>query len=322
MPYLHSVVFAACEILKRSPKAIALDYPKVAVEAQLSDKNGKKIVSGTEEEIYNKLGLDYVQPEMREARGEVELAVSHKLPKLIEIGDIKGDLQMHSRHTDGQNTIEEMAQKGIELGYEYIGITDHSKSEFQARGMDEKRFSKYFEEIDQANDDLGGKIKILKSGEVDILKDGSLDLNDKILDEMDYVLCSLHSSFQLGKEEQTKRVIKAFESGYVSIFGHPTARLINQRDPVHLDLDKVFESAKQNNVAMEIDSIIDRLDLSDENIIRARKFGLKFAIDTDAHQKSNMEFMRYGIGTARRGWLTKEDVINTHPLDKLLKFFK
>ena len=290
-------------------------------EYQLSDKNGKKIVSLTEQEIYNKLGLDYVEPEMREARGEVELAASHKLPKLIELGDIKGDLQMHTRHTDGQNTIEEMAQKGIELGYEYIGLTDHSKSEFQARGMDEKRFAKYFEEIDKANEKLGGKIKILKSGEVDILKDGSLDLENKTLDQMDYVLCSLHSSFQLGKEEQTRRVIKAFESGYVNIFGHPTARLINQRDPVQLDLDKVFESAKENGVIMEIDSIIDRLDLNDENTIRARKAGLRFAIDSDAHQKANMEFMRYGIGTARRGWLTKEDVVNTLPLSKLEKIF-
>ncbi|MDE1762522.1 MAG: DNA polymerase/3'-5' exonuclease PolX [Candidatus Micrarchaeota archaeon] len=291
-------------------------------EYQLSDKNGKKIVSKTEAEIYNKLGLDYIEPEMREARGEIELAAAHKLPKLIEVGDIKGDLQMHTRHTDGQDTIEEMAEKGIQIGYDYIGITDHSKSEFQARGMDDKRFIKYFEEIDKANEKLGGRIKVLKSGEVDILKDGSLDLAGKTLEQMDYVLCSLHSSFQLGKEEQTKRVIKAFEDGHVNIFGHPTARLINQRDPVQLDLDRVFESAKENNIVMEIDAITDRLDLNDENILRARKFGLKFVIDTDAHQKANMEFIRYGVGTARRGWLTKGDVLNTLPLTQMLKELK
>lgn len=291
-------------------------------EYQLSDKNGKKIVSRTEQEIYEKLGLQYVPPEMREARGEVELAAANNLPKLIELKDIKGDLQVHSTNTDGQNSIEEMASKAVDLGYEYIGFTDHSKSEFQARGMDEKRFAKYFGEIDSVNKKLGDKIRVLKSGEVDILKDGSLDLDKKTLDEMDYVLCSIHSSFTLSKEEQTKRVIKAFESGYVTIFGHPTARLINKRDPVQLDLDKIFKSAKENDVIMEIDGIPDRLDLNDENILRAKKFDLKFAIDTDAHQVAHLEMMRYGIGTARRGWVTKEETINTLPLDKLLKLFK
>lgn len=290
-------------------------------EYQLSDRNGKKIVSRTEEEIYNKLGLDYVPPEMREARGEVDLASSHKLPKLIELKDIRGDLQVHTTNTDGQNSIEEMAEKAISLGYEYIGLTDHSKSEFQAGGMDDKKFLKYFADIDKANEKLNGKIKVLKSGEVSILKDGGFDLENKTLDQMDYVLCSIHSSFTMSKEDQTKRVIKAFETGRVNIFGHPTARLINKRDPIQLDFDKVFESARENNVIVEIDSIIERLDLNDENILRAKKFRLKFAIDSDAHQKSNMEMMRYGIGMAKRGWVTKEEVVNAMPLEKLLKLF-
>ncbi|MDE1828519.1 MAG: PHP domain-containing protein, partial [Candidatus Micrarchaeota archaeon] len=286
------------------------------------DSKGKKIVSRTEQEIYNMLGLDYVEPEMREARGEVELAQTHKLPKLIELKDIRGDLQMHTTNTDGQNSMEEMAEKAMDLGYEYIGLTDHSKSDYQTNGMDDKRFASYFKKIDKANDKFDGGIKILKSGEVRILDDGKLDLSDRTLEQMDYVLCSIHSNFNLSKEDQTKRIISAFESGFVNIFGHPTARLINQREPVQLDLDAVFDSAKENNVIMEIDSLPDRLDLNDENAIRARKHGLKFAIDTDAHQKAHMELMRYGIGTARRAWLTKEDVINTLPIDKLFKTFK
>jgi len=291
-------------------------------EYQLSDSKGKKIVSRTEQEIYNMLGLDYVEPEMREARGEVELAQSHKLPKLIEQKDIRGDLQMHTTFSDGQNSIEEMGEKAISMGYEYIGLTDHSKSEYVAGGMDDKKFLSYFKKIDKANDKFNGGIKILKSGEVDILKDGSLDLADKTLEEMDYRLCSIHTSLTMSKEEMTKRVVKAFESGYVDIFAHPTDRLINKREPIPLDLDVVFDAAKRNKVIMEIDSFPDRLDLNDENVIRARKAGLKFAIDTDAHQAKQMDVIRYGIGTARRGWLTKEDVINTLPIDKLFKFFK
>ncbi|MDE1850608.1 MAG: DNA polymerase/3'-5' exonuclease PolX [Candidatus Micrarchaeota archaeon] len=291
-------------------------------EYQLSDSKGKKIVSRTEQEIYNMLGLDYVEPEMREARGEVELAQSHKLPKLIELRDIRGDLQMHTTFSDGQNSIEEMGEKAISLGYEYIGLTDHSKSEYVAKGMDNKKFLGYLKKIDKANDKFDGAIKILKSGEVDILKDGSLDLSDRTLEEMDYRLCSIHTNLTMGKEEMTKRVIKAFDSGYVDIFAHPTDRLINKREPIPLDLDVVFDAAKRNKVIMEIDSFPDRLDLNDENVIRARKAGLKFAIDTDAHQAKQMDVMRYGIGTARRGWLTKEDVINTLPIDRLFKMFR
>ncbi len=291
-------------------------------EYQLSDKNGKKIVSKTEQEIYSKLGLDYVEPEMREARGEVELAASHKLPKLIELKDIKGDLQMHTKFSDGQNSIEEMAAAAIERGYEYIGLTDHSKSEYVANGMDDKKFVDYFKQIGKANDKLDGKIRILKSGEVDILKDGSLDLTNKTMDMMDYKLCSIHTSLTMSKEEMTKRVVKAFESGYVDIFAHPTDRLINKREPIQLDLDTVFDAAKRNNVIMEIDSFPDRLDLNDENVIRARKSGLKFVIDTDAHQAHQLNVIRYGIGTAKRGWLTKDDVLNTLPAEKFLKLLK
>jgi DNA polymerase (family 10) len=215
-----------------------------------------------------------------------------------------------------------MAAKAMELGYEYLGLTDHSKSEHVTKGMDDKRFMKYFSDIDKINDKLDGKVRVLKSGEVDILKDGSLDLSKKTMEEMDYRTCAIHTNLNLNIEDMTKRVLKAFESGCVDVFEHPTERIINQRAPIPLDLDRVFESARDNGVAMEIDSHPDRLDLNDENILRARAYKLKFAIDTDAHRDHQMDLIRYGVGTARRGWLTKEDVINTMNLDSLLKFFK
>lgn len=291
-------------------------------EYQLSDKNGKNIASKSEEEVYNKIGMDYIEPEMREARGEIELAMQHKLPRLVALEDLKGDLQMHSKHTDGLNTIEEMAEKGRAMGYEYIGMTDHSKSEYVTGGMVDSEFIKYFADIDKVNGKLDGKIRVLKSGEVDILKDGSLDLANKTLEQMDYRMGAIHTNLRMNKEEMTKRVLKAFDSGYIDIFAHPTERIINQREPIPLDLDKVFESAENNHVIMEIDAQPDRLDLNDENVLRARKYGLKFAVDTDAHRDHQMELIRYGVWTARRGWLTKDDVINTMSFEKLLKFFK
>lgn len=292
-------------------------------EYGLLDKKDRNVAaSGGEEEVYGKLGLDYIEPEMREDRGEIALAQQHKLPKLVETKEIRGDLQMHTKNSDGENSIEEMAAKAIELGYEYIGITDHSKSEYVAGGMDDKKFAKYFADIDRANEKMRAKLRILKSGEVDILKDGSLDLNKKTLDSMDYRLCSIHTSLKLGKEEMTQRVVKAFESGYVDVFAHPTARLINKREPIQLDLDKVFESAEKNGVVMEVNAFPERLDLNDENILKARGYGLKFIIDTDAHRTYHMNYMRYGVGMARRGWLRKEDVINTYGIEKLLRTLK
>lgn len=290
-------------------------------EYRLADKKGNNLASKTEEEVYNKLGMDYIEPEMREARGEIELAMAHKLPKLVKLEDLRGDLQLHTKYTDGANTIEEMAQKGMVLKYEYIGLTDHSKSEYVTGGMVDKEFMKYFNDIDKINEKLDGKIRLLKSGEADILKDGSMDLEKKTLEAMDYRLGAIHTNLKQGKDEMTKRVVKAFESGLVDIFAHPTERIINQRAPIPLDLDKVFQAAKDNGVIMEIDSLPDRLDLNDENIIRARQYGLRFCVDTDAHRAAWMELTRYGIGTARRGWLTKADLINTKPLKELLKAF-
>lgn len=291
-------------------------------EYGLFDKKGKSVAGEDESKIYAKLGLDYMEPEMRENRGEIELAAEHKIPRLVQLGDIKGDLHLHTTFSDGGNTVEEMAREAIKLGYDYIGFSDHSKSEYVAGGMDNRKYAKYEKEIEKARESLGDKIKILKSSETDILKDGSLDWDRKTLEGMDYVIAAIHSNLNMGREEMTKRLIKAIESNMVDIVAHPTQRLISERQPIDLDLDKVFEAAHAHGVVMEIDSFPSRLDLNDENIMRARKHKLKFAIDTDSHRRSHFYLMRYGVATAKRGWLTKEDVINTRNYKELIKFFK
>jgi DNA polymerase (family X) len=292
-------------------------------EYGLFDKQNKNVAKGGgEAKIYEKLGLDCMEPEMREDRGEIDLARQHRLPKLVQLDDLAGDLHVHSDHSDGSDTLGEMAEAAIRLKRQYIGFTDHSKSEYVAGGMDDGKFGKYFAEIDRLNEKLGGRLRLLKSGEVDILKDGTLDLKDRTLDLMDYVLASVHMNINMTKEEMTKRVVKALGSGRIDILGHPTDRIINQREPIPLDLDKVFDAAEKAGTAMEINSFFSRLDLNDENIIKAKGYGLKFCINTDAHRTSHLELMRYGIGMAKRGWLTKEDVINTLELKDLLRLFK
>ncbi|MGC8676470.1 MAG: DNA polymerase/3'-5' exonuclease PolX [Candidatus Micrarchaeia archaeon] len=292
-------------------------------EYGLFDRNNRNVVAGKDEKaIYDVLGLEYVEPEMREDRGEVELSIKHELPKLVRLEDIKGDLHTHTNHTDGANTLEEMVKAAIALGRQYIGNSDHSKSEHVARGMDDAGFEKIFQEVDEINDKYKGKITVLKSGEVDILKDGSLDLKDKTLEKMDYVIGAVHTNTNMSKDDMTARIVKALRSGHVNVLAHPTDRLINEREPINVDLDKVFEVAAENNVIMEINAFPSRLDLNDENILKARRYGVKFEIGTDSHRTSHLEFMRYGIGTAKRGWLTKDDVINTYPLNKLLKILR
>ncbi|VVB77429.1 phosphatase YcdX [uncultured archaeon] len=292
-------------------------------EYGLFDKKNRNVVSGKgEEAIYERLGLDCMEPEMREDRGELDLAREHRLPRLVQLEDIAGDLHVHSSHSDGADTFEEMADAAIKLKRRYIGFTDHTKSEHVANGMDDRKFMKYFAEIDKLNGRLDGRITLLKSGEVDILKGGALDLNDSTLDCMDYVLASVHTNLNMGKDEMTARVVKAIRGGRISMLGHPTDRLIDQREQIPLDLDKVFEAAADEGVVMEINSFPDRLDLNDENIMRAKEYKLKFSINTDAHRTSNLQFTRYGIGMAKRGWLTKADVINTMKLKDLMKVLK
>ncbi len=290
-------------------------------EYGLFDRKKKNLAGPDEASIYNRLGMQIMDPEMREDRGEVELSLQHRIPKLVSLSDIQGDLHTHTNHSDGTNTIEEMANAAKKLGMQYIGITDHTKSEHVANGMDDKKFVNHLGEIDRANDRLKG-IRILKSAEIDILKDGSLDLQNRTLDMMDYRLASIHTNLNMTKEEMTKRVIKAIEGGYINILAHPTDRIINVRNPINIDLDKVFQAAEDNNVVLEIDGYPDRLDLNDENIIKARKYKVKFSIDTDSHRDSHLTLMRYGVSTAKRGWLTPDRVINTAPVDRLLEQFR
>ncbi len=291
-------------------------------EYGLFDRRGRSVAGEEEKEIYEKLGMQYMEPEMREDRGEIEQALKHEIHRLVQREDIRGDLHSHTIYTDGHESIESMAMAAIAEGFEYLGMTDHSKSEYVTGGMDERKIDAYYREIEAVGKKLGDRIMLLKSAETDILKDGSLDLDDKTLEKMDYVLGAIHSNLNMGEQEMTKRLVSCIESGKVNIIAHPTGRLIGRREPIKLNLDKVFQAAKDNGVVMEIDSFPDRLDLNDENILKAREYGLKFSIDTDSHSSSNFKFIRYGIGTAKRGWLRKEDVINTLPYEKLMKTFR
>lgn len=300
-------------------RTIAVNMGYKLNEYGLFDKKDKIIPTKDEKAIYEKLGMQYMPPEMREARGEVKLAQAHKIPVLVEVKDIRGDMHTHTSDTDGANSIEEMADAAIKLGYEYFATTNHTKSLGIARGMNEKQFEKFFKKVDKLNDLLDGKIKILKGAEVDILKDGSLDLSDDCLKSMDCVVGAIHSYFKMTEDEMTKRITKALDTGLVHIFAHPTGREINIRAGYPVDLEKLFETAEKNNVVLEINSFPVRLDLNDTNIMKASSYKVKFSIDTDAHRTAHFGFIKYGVGTARRGWLTKDKVLNTLPLKALIK---
>lgn len=291
-------------------------------EYGLFNRKGVAVAGSNEPEIYERLGMDYPEPEMREDRGEIELALRRKLPRLVQLDDICGDLHTHTVRSDGANRAEEMALEAARLGRSYIGISDHSKSERIAHGMDEKAFARHFAELDKLSEKFDGRIKILKSAETDILKDGSLDLARKTLEEMDYVLASIHTDLNMEPKAMTERIVACVDSGMVDIIAHPTDRIINGRKGISFDFDEVFEAAKRRNVAFEINAFPERLDFNDENIMRASEYGLKFAIGTDSHRLSHLEFMRYGVGMAKRGWLESDDIINTYSYDKLLRYFK
>ena len=280
-------------------------------------KGEKPVARRTEEEIYAKLKLDYIAPELRENTGEIAAAEAHQLPKLIELRDIKGDLQMHSTASDGKNSIEEMAEAARKLGHEYIAITDHSKAVTVANGLDEKRMAEHITKIHAANaKELG--IRVLAGAEVDILKDGSLDYSDEILAQLDVVVCSIHSYFNLDRSAMTKRMLKAIENPYTQIIAHPTGRLLLRRDPLDYDMAKILDACAKHGVAMECNSYPDRLDLKDVYLRMCKERGVKVVISTDSHNTTNLALIRYGVTMARRGWLDKKDVINTLPTEKFL----
>jgi DNA polymerase (family 10) len=284
-------------------------------------KDDTLVAGKSEEEIYRKLGMQYIPPEMREARGEVDLALKNKLPKIVEYNEIKGDLHIHSKYSDGANSIKEIAEYAKKLGYEYIAITDHSSNLKIVHGLSDEQYKKQFKEIEKVEKEVG--IKIFKSGEVDILKDGSLDISKETAKEMDFVIAAVHTNFSMSKEEMTNRVIKALRSKLVTILAHPTGKLLNQRPPYEIDLEKIFEVAKEEGVIMEINSFLDRLDLNSENIMLARRYGVtKFSLGTDSHRLDHLHFIRLGIGTARRGWSTKEEILNTLSKEQLEEFFR
>jgi len=280
-------------------------------------KGGKVIASKTEEDIYAKLKLKYIPPELRENTGEIEASETGKLPHLIELKDIRGDLHMHTVASDGRNTIEEMAAAAKDRGYEYIALTDHSKAVTVANGLDEKRATKQIAKIHAAQKKISG-IRLLTGMEVDILKDGRLDMDDELLAQLDIVITSVHSYMNLEKAAMTERILAAIENPYTQIIAHPTGRLVLRRDPFDYDMQKIFEAAKRHGVVMECNSHPDRLDLKDVHLRAARDAGVKLIIDTDSHATSHLDLMKYGVGTARRGWVEKKDVINTLPLDAFL----
>ena len=280
-------------------------------------KKGRRVAGRTEEEIYAKLKMEYVPPELRENTGEIAAAEKYELPKLISLRDIKGDLQMHTTASDGKNTIEEMAEAARELGHEYIAITDHSKAVTVANGLTEKRMVEHIKKL-RAADEKGLGIRVLAGSEVDILKDGSLDYSDEILAQLDVVVCSIHSYFNLDRAAMTERMLAAIENPYTQIIGHPTGRLLMKRDPIDYDVEKVLDACAKHGVAMECNSYPDRLDLKDVYLRMCKERGVKVVISTDSHVAANLSFIRYGVVMARRGWLEKKDVINTLPTEEFL----
>lgn len=284
-------------------------------------KGNRRIAGRTEEEVFREVDLPYIPPELREDRGEVEAAQNGSLPALVTLDDIRGDLHAHTSLTDGRASLEEMAEAAKGKGYEYIAITEHSKHVTVARGLKPKDVIKRNAEIDGLNAKLRGMI-LLKSIELDILDDGSLDLPDEILRELDLVVCSVHYKFNLSREKQTERVIRAMDNPYFSIFSHPTGRLINERRPYELDMERVMEAAKERGCFMELNSHPDRLDLNDMDCKMAKDIGIKIAISTDAHSANDLNFMRFGIGQARRGWLEAKDVLNTRSWSDLRKLLR
>ena len=283
--------------------------------------NGQPVASRTEEEIYAKLKLDYIPPELRENSGEIDAAEIHSLPELITHADLQGDVHMHTVETDGRNTIEEMAEAARDYGYKYMAITDHSKNLAFANGLDDKRALEHIRRIRAANEQIEG-INIFAGIEVDILGDGSLDLSDDVLATMDLVIASVHSHFGQPPTEMTERLLKVISNPNVSVIGHPTGRMLLRRDAYQFDVEAILRAAGKNKVAMELNSYPDRLDLCDRHLRLAKQHGVKIVINTDSHHISHLEKIRYGILQARRAWLTKDDVLNTLPVQKFAKAMK
>jgi len=291
-------------------------------EYGLFEKDTEKYIVGkTEEEVYNKLGLEFIAPELRENRGEIQTASEKKLPKLVDYDDIIGDLHVHSLWSDGFETIETMAKHCQKMGYEYVGIADHSQTLMVANGLSEERVIKKIGEIKKLNKKMSN-FRIFCGAECDIKADGTLDYSNKTLELFDYVGLGIHTNFKMSLEEVTDRIIKGIENEHVDFLAHPTCRIIGRREPFDLDIKKIFDTAVETDTYLEINAFPDRLDLNDINVKHAKEKGVKFIIGTDAHNVNHLPFMQFGIATARRGWLEKKDILNTYTLKEIEKIFR
>lgn len=292
---------------------------------------GKNMVAGwSESGVYRSIGLPWIEPELRENRGEIEAALRQQegkkpgLPKIISYNDIKGDLHCHSNWNGGEDSIEDLAREAMKMGYQYLGISDHTKFLRIERGLDEKQLEKQRKEIDKLNSKFkiqNLKFKILQGCEANILPDGSIDIQDEFLKKLDYVIAGVHSAFKMPKEKMTKRIIRAMKNPNVDIISHPTGRILKKRDEYQIDFDEVLRVAKETNTILEINSYPERLDLNDINIKKAKEAGVKMVINTDTHQKDQLRYIEFGIAMARRGWAEKNDIINTYSLEEILNNF-
>ncbi|MBF8281058.1 MAG: PHP protein, DNA polymerase (family X) [Candidatus Magasanikbacteria bacterium] len=321
-----------------------IELRKIAIQKgfKLSEyglfRGRRRLAGKTEEEIYKKLGMDWMPPELRTASGEIAAAIKHTLPTLLPYGAVRGDLQVQTNWTDGAASLEKMTEAAMTAGLDYIAITDHTKTLAMTGGLDEKGLARQGKAIDKINAQIaagkfGGEksgaksagrknFRVLKSAEVNILKDGSLDIQNSALKKLDVVSAAVHTNFKMRREEMTKRIIKALQNPYLNILFHPTGRLINQRPPYEIDIDAVIVAAKKNNVALELDCFPDRTDLKDEHVRKAVDAGVKIVIDTDAHSPDHLRYIELGEATARRGWAVEKDVLNALPLPKLLAYFR
>lgn len=283
---------------------------------------GKKRRAGkTEKQIYKMLDLPYISPELRENRGEIEAAKKGQLPHLVTLEDIRGDLHSHTKDSDGHASLEQMAKAAWERGYEYLAITDHSPHVAVAGGLDKEGLASQIERIDRLNEEFSG-FRLLKGIEVDILEDSSLDLPDSILKKLDVVICAVHSKFHLSAKKQTERIIRAMDNPNFNILAHPTGRLLGKREPYEVDMDRILKAALKRGCFLEINAQPDRLDLNDVNCKKAKEMGMKLAISTDSHRTSSLDFIRFGLGQARRGWLEAGDVLNTRSWNQLKDLLK
>lgn len=284
-------------------------------------KGEKRIAGKTEKEVYARIDLPFIPPELRENRGELELAHKNEIPDLINLKDIRGDLHCHTRATDAKHSMQQMVKAAARLGYDYLSINDHSKHVTVARGLDKKHLLEQIRQIDKLNEKLD-KIVILKSVELNILEDGSLDLPDSVLEQLDFTVCAVHYKFDLSRNKQTTRILRAMDNPYFNILAHPTGRLINEREPYSVDLEKIMRAALDRGCFLEVNARPERMDLTDDACKLAKDLGVKVAVSTDAHRIGDLDLMRFGVDQARRGWLEKDDVINAQPLKKLKSLLK